>query len=77
MSRALYCSGGELQQVAVAVVGRKQDLLKVADDLNDRRAARQALRVAVHQNIAFAVVLRHLRGGGTDDLILSDIGHSP
>ena len=63
----------ELQQVAIAVVGGKQDLLKVADDLNDRRAARQAQRVAVHQNIAFAVVLRHLRGGGTDDLIF--IGH--
>ena len=66
----------QLQEVAVAVVNRENELLTVADDLDDRITVGHAQRIAVHGDLRALVVRRHAVSRRMDDGVLFCFVHS-
>ena len=66
----------QLQQVAVAVVNRKNELLTVPDDLDDRIAIGHTKRIAVHRDLRALIVLCHTARRRMDGIVLFYFVHN-
>ena len=65
----------QLEQVSVAIVDRKNELLTVSEDLDDRIAAGHAQRVTVHGDLRAFVVCRHAVSRRVNGVVFSCFVH--